>query len=238
MGDASRLAAQGGTIVSHAPMDVHWTVRLTLKIATLSVPSFAAVATLFLAWQMREVPLTWFDGILSPPRQPDLYPSTWLTAGHAVIPVVFLIANLVNRRHGDDDTIAHILLSWAFATIATVAMLYRFDPSLPVITGNVPSLRVAFAFLGAMVLGQLAGAWVFEQVRGVVWWKAPLQSALTSSFVAMFLFYPLAYVGSDWVWLNRMAVDAGVKAAMSFALLAPYWALRPIVRPSAGLGGY
>jgi uncharacterized PurR-regulated membrane protein YhhQ (DUF165 family) len=237
MGEASRLAAQGGIVVSHAPWHVHWTLRFALKLATLSVPSLAVVATLFVAWQMRDTPLTWFDGILSPPRQPDLYPSTWLTAGHAIVPVVFLITNLVNRRYGDDDTIAHILLSWAFATIATVAVLYRFDPRLP-FAGEVPELRIAFTFLGAMVLGQLGGAWVFEQVRGVVWWKAPLQSALTSSFVAMFVFYPLAYIGTDAGWLHRMAVDAGVKAAMSFALLAPYWALRPIVRPSAGLGGF
>lgn len=237
MGEASRVAAQGGAVVSHAPLGVHWTLRLALKVATLSIPSLAVMVTLFVAWQMRDVPLTWFDGILSPPRQPDLYPSTWLTAGHAIVPVVFLIANLVNRRYGGDDTIAQVLLAWGFATIATIAILYRFDPRLP-LAGEVPHLRIAFAFLGAMVLGQLAGAWVFEQVRGVVWWKAPLQSALTSSFVAVFVFYPFAYAGTDWVWLNRMSVDAGVKAAMSFALLAPYWALRPIVRPSAGLGGF
>jgi hypothetical protein len=35
-----------------------------------------------------------------------------------------------------------------------------------------------------------------------------------------------------------MSIDAGVKAAMSFALLIPYFALRPIVRPSGGLGGF
>jgi uncharacterized PurR-regulated membrane protein YhhQ (DUF165 family) len=237
MGEASRLAAQGGTIVSHAPPRIHWTLILLRDLLRVGVPSIAVVLTLLIAWQMRDTPLTWFDGILSPPRRPDLYPSTWLTLGHAIVPVVFLITNLVNRRYGDDYTIAHILLAWALTTIGAIAVLYRFDPRLPVV-GEVPSLRVAFAFLGAMVLGQLAGAWVFEQTRGVVWWKAPLQSTLTSAFIAMFVFYPLAYAGTDWIWLHRMSVDAGVKAAMSFALLAPYWLLRPIVRPSAGLGGF
>jgi hypothetical protein len=54
----------------------------------------------------------------------------------------------------------------------------------------------------------------------------------------MFIFYPLAYAGTDEMWLNRMAVDAGVKAAVSFALLVPYFALRPLVRPLAGYGGF
>ena len=236
MGQASRLAAQGGTIVSHAPR-AHWAIRLIADLALLSVTSLAVALTLLIAWQARDVPLTWFDGILSPPGRAELYPSAWLSAGNAMVPVVFLIANMVNRRYGDDYTIAHILLSWALTTVAVVAVLYRFDPRLPV-AGEVPNLRVAFAFLGAMVLGQLAGAWVFEQTRGVVWWKAPLHSALASSFIAMFVFYPLGYLGSDWIWLNHMSIDAGVKAAMSFALLAPYYALRPILRPGPGLAGF
>jgi uncharacterized PurR-regulated membrane protein YhhQ (DUF165 family) len=236
-GQAGRLAVQGGVIVSHAPPKAHWAVQLFRDIAILTAPVVAAVVTLVVAWEMRDVPLTLFDGVLSPPRQPELYPSTWLTVGHAVVPSIFLIGNLVNRRYGDNYTIAWILASWALAAITAIAILFRWNANLPS-AGDVPSVRVAASFLGAMALGQLAGTFVFDRTRGVVWWNAPLYSALTSSFVAMFLFYPLAYLGSDWIWLNHMSVDTGVKAAMSFALLLPYLALRPIVRPSAGLGGF
>jgi len=36
-----------------------------------------------------------------------------------------------------------------------------------------------------MILGQLAGSFVFDRTRGVIWWQAPLYSALASSFVAI-----------------------------------------------------
>lgn len=227
--NVSRLTAQGGTIVSHAPPRAHWLVRIARDVALLSAPVVMAVLTLLIAWQFRLTPLTVFDGVLSPRGVPELYPSTWLTVGHAIVPVVFLITNLVNRRLGDDYTIAHVLASWALVAVGAAVLIAPADA---------PSVRVAVTFLGAMVLGQLAGTFVFDRTRGVVWWKAPLYGALTSSFVAMFLFYPLAYLGGDWIWLNRMSVDAGTKAAMSFLLLMPYYLLRPIVRPGGGLGGF
>jgi uncharacterized PurR-regulated membrane protein YhhQ (DUF165 family) len=237
-GNASRVAAQGGRIVSHAPARAHWTVRFARDVAILSGPSIAVVVTLAIAWEMRGTPLTMFDGVLSPRGMPELYPSNWLTLGHAIMPVIFLIANLVNRRYGDDYTIAHILASWSLIVALMIAAVLQQDTRLPLMGGDGPTLRVAAAFFGAMILGQLAGSFVFDRTRGVIWWQAPLYSALTSSFAACFLFYPLAYVGADWIWLNHMSVDAGVKAAMSFALLAPYFLLRPIVRPGGGLGGF
>jgi uncharacterized PurR-regulated membrane protein YhhQ (DUF165 family) len=235
--NASRYAAEGGIIVSHAQPRMPWAVRLARDFMLLLAPAIAVVLTLFIAWQMRETPFTLFDGILSPPRTPELYPSRWLSVGHAIVPVTFLIANLINRRYGEDYAIAHVLLSWSLTVLAALAILFRVDPLLPP-AGDVPSLRVAGAFVGALSIGQLAGVYVFDRTRGVDWWKAPVYSALTTSFVGMFLFYPIAYAGAESFWPNRMAVDAGVKAFMSFALLLPYMLLRPLIRPNAGLGGY
>lgn len=233
----SRATAEGGVIVSHAPSRLPRVLRMARDLALLIVPAVAVTMTLLIAWEMRGTPFTLFDGILSPPRRPELYPSTWLNAGHAIVPVVFLIANLVNRRYGEDFALAHVFVSWSLAIPVALAVIAEASPYLPP-PGTVPSLRVMGAFVGAMAIGQLAGVYVFDRTRGIEWWKAPLYSALTSSFIAMFLFYPFAYAGSDPFWLNRMAVDAGTKAFMSFALLLPYLALRPLVRPLAGLGGY
>ena len=233
----SRATAEGGTLVSHAPSRLPLALRVARDLALLIAPAVAVAMTLLIAWEMRSVPFTAFDGVLSPPRRPELYPSNWLTAGHAIVPVVFLIANLVNRRYGEDIALGHVFVSWFVTVFAALAVVLEASPYLPP-PGNVPGLRVMVAFVGAMAIGQLAGVYVFDRTRGVVWWKAPLYSALTSSFVAMFLFYPAAYAGNDPHWLNYMAVDAGTKALLSFALLLPYMALRPLVRPSAGLGGY
>lgn len=233
----SRATAEGGTLVSHAPSRLPRVIRMLRDLVLLLVPAVAVTLTLFIAWQLRLSPLTLFDGILSPPGRPELYPSNWLTVGHAVVPVVFLIANLVNRRYGEDYALAHVLVSWTLAVLMALAVILQLNPHLPP-AGELPPLRVTIAFAAAMTIGQLASVYVFELTRGVVWWKAPLYSALTNTFIAMFLFYPAAFAGTDPFWPNRMAIDAGTKAFMSFALLLPYLALRPIVRPQAGLGGY
>jgi queuosine precursor transporter len=237
IGQSSRLAAEGGEIVSHAPSRAHLIARILRAIANMTAPVLACLLTLELAWEMRTAQLTWFDGILSPPGRPDLYPSQWLTVGHAIVPVVFLLANLVNRRYGEHFAMAFVVASWSFAALIGLAVIFHLDPSL-ITAGNLPPLRVAAAFLGAMAIGQLVGVYIFDRTRGVEWWRAPLYSSLASSFVAMILFYVVGYAGGDWIWLNHMSVDLGVKAFMSFALLAPYYLLRPIVRPLGGLGGF
>ena len=79
---------------------------------------------------------------------------------------------------------------------------------------------------------------MFEHTRGVEWWNAPAYAALTATLVSMPLFYAMAYAGEDWIWLNRMSIDVALKALMAFVLLVPYFVLRPLVRPRAGMGGY
>lgn len=215
----------------------HWGVRLGRAVLRLAVPVAASVVTLAAAWELRLTPVTTLDGFLVAANRPDLFPSTWLGAGHLMVPVIFLLTNLVNRRYGQDYAIAHVLASWALAALVAIAAINKIDPRLPA-TGNIPEPRIAVAFLGAFIVAQCFGAFVFDRTRGVVWWHAPLYAALASSFLSMFIFYPAAYFGTDPIWINHMAVDAGVKAAMSFALLLPYLILRPVIRPMPGFGGF
>lgn len=189
------------------------------------------------AWDQRVVPLTLFDSALNPLDRPVLAPSNWLSIGHAVLPLVFLLTNLVNRRYGEDTAAGFVLFAWGAVALIAIAMMYRYLPNI-LVPHELPSLRVATAFFGSAVIAQLVGVYVFDGARGVVWWKAPLYSALATSFVLAFLFYPVAFAGADAAWINHMSIDAGVKAAMSFALLLPYLALRPLVRPLGGFGGF
>ena len=236
-GRLGRLAAEGAVVISHAPPRAHWAARILLAMTSLAAPVMLFLLTIAFAWDLRGVPLTLLDGVLSPPGRPDLYPSTWLSVGHAVLPLVFLLANLVNRRYGEDFAIAFVLAAWAAAALAAIGMMYRYLPDI-LVPREAPSLRVAASFFACLVVGQVLGVFVFDRTRGVVWWKAPLYSALASAFAASFLFYPIAFAGGDAAWLNHMSIDAGVKAAMSFALLLPYLALRPLVRPLGGFGGF
>lgn len=240
LGNMTRYASQfvGRDVIGMAGRQQrsHWTVRLTRAFLRLAVPVAASVVTLAAAWELRLSPITALDGLLASNR-PDLFPSTWLSAGHFMVPIVFLLTNLVNRRYGQDYAIAHVLASWALAALVAVAAINKVDPRLPV-AGNLPELRVAIAFVTAFVVAQSFGAFVFDRTRGVIWWNAPLYAALASTFLSMFIFYPAAYFGTDPIWINHMAVDVGVKAAMSFVLLVPYFILRPVIRPMPGFGGF
>jgi hypothetical protein len=233
---ASQFVARDVIGMAGRQQRTHWAVRIGRAILRLAVPVLASVVTLAAAWDLRTSPITALDDLIAAGR-PDLYPSTWLTAGHFMVPVIFLLTNLVNRRYGQDYGIAHVLASWALAAVVAIAAINKVDPRLPV-TGALPELRVVIAFVAAFVVAQSFGALVFDRTRGVVWWHAPLYAALASSFLSMFIFYPAAYFGTDPIWINHMALDVGVKAAMSFVLLVPYFILRPIIRPMPGFGGF
>ncbi len=137
---------------------------LARDVVILSGPAAAVAATLIIAWEMRTTPLTAFDGILSPLRcQPELYPSIWLSVGHAIVPVIFLIANLVEpplRRQLRDRACAGL-----------VGRGRRHDRSAPSSNSTracrwwtaAPACRIAAAFFAAMILGQLAGSFVFDR---------------------------------------------------------------------------
>jgi uncharacterized PurR-regulated membrane protein YhhQ (DUF165 family) len=133
--------------------------------------------------------------------------------------------------------LVHVLLSVIWAVGAAAAMSLEFVHVNP---GAVlqPSVREAVALLLALTAGQVASVYVFEHTRGVEWWNAPAYAALTATLVSMPLFYVIAYAGQDWIWLNRLSIDVALKALMAFALLVPYFVLRPLVRPREGMGGY
>lgn len=205
--------------------------------ATLLLSASATLLVLFFSWRWTAHPLDIFDGVLSPQGLKDLYPSAWLTWGHASVTAVFLVTNLVNRRYGEQVALAHVVSSSIVAgLLAAAANLHLI--TLPGAPDAPVGVREVAAFLTGMTLGQVASIVIFDRTRGVEWWNAPAYAALSATLVAMPVFYALAYAGSGWVWLNHMAIDIALKALMAFALLVPYFLFRPVVRPVEGLGGF
>lgn len=207
----------------------------------LAVSLLASIAAtlyvIYLSWLLTSEPFRMFDGVLSPTGAENLYPSKWLSWGHASIAACFLITNLVNRRYGQQMALAHVLASAALTSFLSVAIDAGLI-GLPQQPSYAPALREWAAFITALTLGQTASVVVFDRTRGVEWWNAPAYAALTATLVSMPLFYALAYAGGDWIWLNRMAIDIALKCAAAFALLLPYFLLRPVIRPREGLGGF
>ncbi|MGV6875395.1 queuosine precursor transporter [Pseudochelatococcus sp. B33] len=155
----------------------------------------------------------------------------YLTWGAFTYPVAFLITDLTNRRFG--VRAARRLVAVGFM-IAVVVSAVLSEP------------RIAAASGIAFLAGQLLDVSVFNRLRRLVWWRAPLASGLIGSAVDTALFFTLAFAGvvtdvavyglAGWsvaapVWMAWAVTDFLVKVAMALLMLVPYGALLRVVVP-------
>lgn len=199
----------------------------------LVIPTAALFGVLALAYVGSTKFVTQFD--MFPPEQWYLNPGYWMTFGHLALPLIFLVLNLVNRRHGPGVTIMSIVLSWVL--VAGVFSWAVFTYGLNAVEGRLASLGVAATFFGALFAGQLASVYLFDQVRGIPWWRAPFYGALIGGLVFAGLFYGQTAYGSDEPWANRLVLMGGLYAGAAFVNVFIYYLLRRLIRPLPGFGG-
>lgn len=156
----------------------------------------------------------------------------YLTWGAFTYPVAFLITDLTNRRFG--VRAARGLVAVGFL-IAVVVSAILSEP------------RIAAASGVAFLAGQLLDVSVFNRLRRLAWWRAPLASGLIGSAVDTALFFTLAFAGAVTdvaiygpaglgvaapVWVGWAVSDFMVKVAMALLMLLPYGALLRLVTPA------
>ncbi|MDO8420320.1 MAG: VUT family protein [Rubrivivax sp.] len=136
----------------------------------------------------------------------------WLTWGAFSYPVVFLVTDLTNRALGPDAARRVAWIGFALAVAVSLALA---------------PWRIALASGSAFILSQVLDIALFNRLRRLSWWKAPLIGSLVASVIDTAVFFFLAFAGTDLDWTLLAAGDLGVKAAMAVLLLAPYRALLP-----------
>jgi hypothetical protein len=152
-----------------------------------------------------------------------------LTWGAVIYPVSFLITDLTNRRYGVD--VARRLVAAGFV-IAVALSIWLASP------------RIALASGAAFLAGQLLDVTVFNRLRRLAWWRAPLMASLVGSAIDTALFFSLAFAGDAQMstlvptlfgpaplWVNLAIWDGVVKVVVALLALAPYGALLGVVRP-------
>lgn len=132
----------------------------------------------------------------------------WLTLGHFVFPFAFLLTDIANRLLG--TAVARRIVLGGFL-IAVVASFVAASP------------RVAVASGTAFLVGQWIDIWVFDRLRRLAWWRAPLVSSIAASAVDTTLFYSLAFAGTGGTWMLWGLTDLGVKLLMIPPLLGMFW---------------
>ena len=118
-------------------------------------------------------------------------------------PFVFLVTDLTNRALG--PVAARRVVYWGFVCGVGLSFIV------------LPGLRIAAASGVAFLAGQLLDVAVFDRLRRRShWWLAPAFSSLVGSTVDSFLFFSLAFAGTDVPFVTLALGDWGVKLGLLF----------------------
>ncbi len=139
------------------------------------------------------------------------YPiNDWLTWGALTYPFAFLVTDLTNRRFGPGEARRVAYVGFALAVLLSI-----------VLAGP----RIALASGTAFLTAQLLDIWVFDRLRRLPWWQAPLISSAIAAIGDTAVFFSLAFAGTGLPWLTWGLGDLGVKSGMALLLLLPFRAL-------------
>ena len=147
------------------------------------------------------------------------YPiNDWLTWGALSYPFAFLVTDLTNRRLGPSSARRVVWAGFAFAVVLSAWLA---------------TPRIAGASGSAFLVGQLADVWVFDRLRHLRWWQAPLVSSSLGSILDTALFFSLAFAGTGLPWTTWALGDLAVKAVFAALLLIPFRLLLDVIQPAA-----
>jgi hypothetical protein len=147
------------------------------------------------------------------------YPiNDWLTWGAFTYPVAFLVTDLTNRRLGPAPARRVVYVGFALGVLLSIL---------------VAGPRIALASGTAFLSAQLLDIWVFDRLRRLPWWQAPLASSALASTWDTAVFFTLAFAGSGLPWPTWALGDLAAKGAMALLLLLPFRALMGRADPLA-----
>ena len=137
-----------------------------------------------------------------------------LTYGAFSYPVAFLITDLSNRRYGKNT--AKKIVYWGFALGVFLTLYFSTNYS------NFISIRIAIGSGTAFLVAQLIDVNIFDRLRKKIWFTAPLVSSLIGSSIDTFLFFSIAFYGTDINWITLSLGDLIVKIFVALMMLVPF----------------
>ena len=144
------------------------------------------------------------------------------TYGAFSYPVAFLITDLANRRYGKE--IARKIVYIGFVLGLFLTLYFSTDFS------NLISKRIAIGSGIAFLTAQLLDVQVFDKLRDKVWFVAPFVSSLIGSVIDTFLFFSIAFYGTEINWITLSFGDLFVKIFVAIIMLIPFRLLLSTVK--------
>ena len=136
------------------------------------------------------------------------------TYGAFSYPVAFLITDLANRRYGKE--IARKIVYIGFVLGLFLTLYFSTDFS------NLISKRIAIGSGTAFLVAQLLDVQVFDKLRARAWFVAPFVSSLIGSVIDTFLFFSIAFYGTEINWITLSFGDLFVKIFVAIIMLIPF----------------
>jgi uncharacterized PurR-regulated membrane protein YhhQ (DUF165 family) len=209
--------------------------RVLTFIGQLILPVLGLLACFAAVWLTRAETATDFRFLRNLDASLDPSAGSWLTWGIVLLPVMFFVLNLTSRRYGPSLALASVVIAWAILGggiywAMTRGLIRSFE-------GEIATYAFAGAFAGALLAGQIVCIYLFDWLRGIPWWEAPLMAALMGGLAFTFIFH--AATSGDWseaAW-PRLAALAGLQLIWALGQLLPTAMLRRAIRPASGFGG-
>ena len=138
----------------------------------------------------------------------------FLTYGALSYPLTFLITDLCNRRYGKFIARKIVYLGFFLGIFITLFFSTNFEDLI--------SIRIAIGSGSAFLVAQLIDVQIFDKLRKNKWYVAPLVSSSIGSVVDTFLFFSIAFFGTDIPWFTLSLGDLTVKLVVALFMLIPF----------------
>ena len=137
-----------------------------------------------------------------------------LTYGAFSYPVAFLITDLANRKYGKNNAKKIVYLGFTLGVFLTFYLSTNY--------ADLISIRIAIGSGTAFLVAQLIDVNIFDRLRKKIWFTAPLVSSLIGSSIDTFLFFSIAFYGTDINWITLSLGDLIVKIFVALMMLVPF----------------
>ena len=137
-----------------------------------------------------------------------------LTYGAFSYPIAFLITDLANRSYG--KVIARKIVYVGF--VIGVAFTLFFSTNF----ADLISVRIAIGSGTAFIVAQLLDIQIFDRLRKMKWFIAPLTSSFIGSAVDTFLFFSISFYATGIPWVTLSFGDLAVKIFVALLMLIPF----------------
>lgn len=143
----------------------------------------------------------------------------WLTWGAFTYPIAFLITDVMNRVYGVSAA-RRIVLAGFFvgiicSLIGTQVILQSDGYTFPAVT-----LRVAVGSGTAFLMAQMLDVQIFDRLRTLAWWRAPLTSTLIGSALDTLIFFSISF-SAMFNWLDTENIPDWAQSAVPLVGTGP-----------------